>query len=141
MLEHVAGAEKALENFYRWLKPGGLLIVRMPDPSTSYSFLAKHSPFWIHVLAKRAMGSKTAGKPGYDPFPTFFDSVVSRTGMHRFCKKHELDIKLEYSYGFEKFGAMYPIGDLVLKSLSLLSLGNLDANRCDLLYLIEKSAQ
>ena len=140
VLEHVDGAEKALENFCRWLKPDGLLIIRMPDPSTAYSFLAKHLPFWMHVVAKRAMGSKMAGKPGYDPFPTFFDPVVSRAGMYRFCQTHNLDIKLEYSYGFEKFEAAYPIGNFVLKTLSLLSLGKLDANRCDLLYIIEKQS-
>ena len=140
VLEHVDGAEKALENFCNWLKPGGLLIIRMPDPSTAYSFLAKHLPFWMHVVAKRAMGSKTAGKPGYDPFPTFFDPIVSRAGMYQFCQNHDLDIKMEYSYGFDKFEAMYPIGNLLLKTLSLLSLGKLDANRCDLLYIIEKQS-
>lgn len=124
VLEHVDGAEKALENFFKWLKPGGLLIIRIPDPSTAYSFLAKHLPFWLHIVAKRAMGSKTAGKPGYDPFPTFFDPVVSRSGMHRFCQAHSLDIKLEYSYGFEKFEPIYPFGDLVLKTLSRLSLNS-----------------
>lgn len=138
ILEHVDGAEKALENFCKWLKPGGLLIIKMPDPSTAYSFLAKYLPFWLHIVAKRAMGSKTAGKPGYDPFPTFFDPVVSRPGMHRFCQTHHLEIKLEYSYGFEKFEPMYPFGDFTLKTMSILSLGRLAANRCDLLYIIEK---
>ena len=26
-----------------------------------------------------------AGKPGYDPFPVFYDDVVSRRGIHRYC--------------------------------------------------------
>lgn len=31
VLEHVSGAEQVLENFVRWLRPGGILILRVPD--------------------------------------------------------------------------------------------------------------
>ena len=138
VLEHVDGAEKALENFYRWLKPGGLLIIRIPDPATAYSFLAKSLPFSFHVLSKRLMGAKNAGKPGYDPFPTYFDAVVSRDGIHQFCRRKNLKIRVEYSYGYETFSPFYPIADWILKILGILSLGKLDANRTDLLFIIEK---
>lgn len=139
VLEHVSGAAKVMANFSMWLKPGGLLILRIPDPSTAYSFLAKHLPFYLHVLAKRAMGLRNAGKPGYDPFPTFFDPIVSREGIHGFCQTEGLKIWIEYSYGFTTFKPFFPIADLILRILGWVSLGNLDSRRTDLLFVIEKN--
>jgi SAM-dependent methyltransferase len=138
VLEHVDGAEQALLNFSHWLKPGGILVLRIPDPTTAYSFLANHLPFWMHVVLKRAMGAKNAGKPGYDPFPTFFDEVVSRRGIHEFCRSHNQRVHLEYSYGYDKFEPMYPIGHIVLKTLGAVSLGKLAGDRTDLLFVIEQ---
>jgi len=139
VLEHVSGAEKVLENFSTWLRPGGLLILRIPDPSTAYSFLAKHLPFYLHVLAKRVMGSKNAGKPGYDPFPTFFDPIVSREGIHDFCRKTGLKVRIEYSYGYTTFRPFFPVADLILRILGWASFGKLDSKRTDLLFVIEKT--
>src|SRR5262245_31801626 len=31
VLEHIQGAEMVLDNFVRWLRPGGLIIIRVPD--------------------------------------------------------------------------------------------------------------
>jgi len=136
VLEHVDGAEKVMENFYAWLKPGGLLIIRIPDPVTAYSFLSKYLPFPMHILLKRAMGDKNAGKRGYDPFPTFFDSIVSRSGIHDFCQRKNLKIRIEYSYGYTTHIPI--IAHWGLKILGWLSLGNLDSSRVDLLFVIEK---
>src|SRR5690606_33965359 len=65
VLEHVQQAEHVLSNFCRWLKPGGILILRIPDPKSVYGFLSRLTPFWFHVFYKRFIaGIKTAGKPG-----------------------------------------------------------------------------
>ncbi len=77
VLEHIAGAEQVLENFRRWLRPDGLLILRIPDPRSVYGMLSRMTPFRFHVFYKRWIaGVKTAGKPGYDPFPTVYDAIV-----------------------------------------------------------------
>ena len=41
VLEHVNGAERALNNFTRWCKPGGLLILRVPDRDSVYGLCDK----------------------------------------------------------------------------------------------------
>lgn len=141
VLEHIDGAEKVLENFLSWLRPGGLLVMRIPDPITTYSFLSKVLPFWLHIALRRATGSKNAGKPGYDPFPTFFDPVVSRHGIHHFCQAHGLKVRVEYSYSldaYKQFISLYPIANLAFKALSALSFGKLSSSRIDLLFIIEK---
>lgn len=35
VLEHVQQADTALENFVRWLRPGGLLILRLPERNSA----------------------------------------------------------------------------------------------------------
>jgi SAM-dependent methyltransferase len=139
VLEHVKGAEKALDNFFRWLKPKGILILRIPDSSTAYGFLSKYSPFWFHVFYKKYIaGDANAGKPGHDPFPTFYDSVISRKGIHTYCQRHGLKIRMEYSYTIKKSKPFYPIGYFALKILGVISFGKLTSNRGDLVYVIEK---
>jgi 2-polyprenyl-3-methyl-5-hydroxy-6-metoxy-1,4-benzoquinol methylase len=44
VLEHVRGAEQVLENFVRWLRPGGILILRVPDRDGVQGFLAGLTP-------------------------------------------------------------------------------------------------
>ena len=86
VLEHVDGAERVLDNFLYWLKPGGTLILRIPDGDSVYGFVTRMTPFWFHVLYKKYVQKMpNAGKPGYDPFPVFYDDVVSRRGIHRYC--------------------------------------------------------
>ena len=48
VLEHVDEADVVLENFARWLKPGGLLIVRVPDPHSVRGFVTRITPHWFH---------------------------------------------------------------------------------------------
>ena len=82
VLEHIENAELVLNNFHRWLRPGGILILRIPDPESVYGFLSKATPFWLHVFYKRYIGGhKMAGKPGYDPFPTVYNPIVSPRGF------------------------------------------------------------
>lgn len=139
VLEHVEDAQKALDNFFIWLKPKGILILRIPDSSTAYGFLSKYSPFWFHVFYKKYIaGDANAGKPGHDPFPTFYDSVISRKGIHNYCQRHGLKIRMEYSYTIKKSKPFYPIGYFALKILGVISLGQLASNRSDLVYIIEK---
>jgi SAM-dependent methyltransferase len=88
VLEHVDGAERVLENFSEWLKPRGLLVVRVPDRDSLFGIATRCTPFWFHVGYYRwILGVKTAGTPGHGPYPTCYDAVISRAGFDRFCSK------------------------------------------------------
>jgi len=92
VLEHVKGAEQVLERFLRWLAPGGLLVLKVPDRSSVYGFLARVTPFWIHVLTYRwLLGYREAATPGHGPYPTHYDEVISERGLARFCRAHGLE--------------------------------------------------
>ena len=143
VLEHVNGATKVLENFRSWLKVGGIVIIRIPDPLSVYGFISRVTPHWFHVLYyRRVMGIPEAGQPGYAPYPVHYDEIVSRAGLHRFCRENGLALRAEYGTGCY----FHPGRGLVRRALpifktvlSVLSLGRLSASHNDLLFVIEKT--
>jgi SAM-dependent methyltransferase len=141
VLEHVDGAEKVLENFITWLKPGGILALIFPNRDSVKGFLTRTTPFRFHVFYKRYIqGWKDAGTPGSDPFPTFFDKVVSRKGMRQFCERHGLSILGEY-YSDQKYTrpAFRALAALLTWGIHLISLRTLSADKTELVYIIKRS--
>jgi SAM-dependent methyltransferase len=140
VLEHIDGAEGVLEKFSNWLKPGGILILRMPDRNSVKGFVTRVTPFWFHMFyAKYIARFRPAGKTGFGPYPTFYDPIVSRAGIREYCRNNHLIIKEEYgqrSY-FGK-GITGFLIYLVVRTVSLLSLGQLAWEYADLTYILEK---
>lgn len=138
VLEHVEDAAMVLENFSRWLKPGGLLILKLPDRDAVFGFLTRMTPFWFHVLYhKYALRRKGAGKSGFGPYPTHYDEVVSRRGIHRFCESHRFSITNERglcTYAMESRRLVTAIA----MAVSTLSLGTLPWQHNNLTYVLTK---
>lgn len=141
VLEHVAGAERVLGNFVRWLKPGGLMIIRVPDRDSVQGFVARHTPHWLHVLYYRwAWKLKDAGKPGFAPYPTVYDAVVSRGGLRQFCERNGLDVVEVLGVGsFRRgYGLASRITPIVARLVSLLTFGRVHAKFVDLAFVMRK---
>jgi SAM-dependent methyltransferase len=142
VLEHIAGAETVLDNFMRWLAPGGLLILKIPDRDTVYGMLARTTPFWVHVLYKKYFERvPTAGQPGYGPYPTQYDDIVSRPGIHRYCNAHGCTVA--YEVGNASYLPKRPLPRAltqgIVKSIAALSFGRLDWRHNNLTFVIEKA--
>jgi SAM-dependent methyltransferase len=142
VLEHVSGAAQALERFVRWLKPGGILILRIPDRNSVHGFITRMTPFWVHVWYHRVVwGKKNAGKPGFDPYPTVHDEVISQRGIRTFAQQHGLTIVEELGQG------TYARGPVIFRMLvpafarviALLTFGRIHDKFCDLTYVLRKS--
>jgi SAM-dependent methyltransferase len=143
VLEHVENARRVLDNFYNWLKPGGILILRIPDRNSVYGLVTRLTPFWLHVYYRKYISRfPNAGKPGFGPYPTFYDLVVSRAGIHEFCRDKGLLIKEEYGQGDYLGGrGLFPVfTKMFARGLSLLSLGSLPWKHNNLTYVLEKEA-
>lgn len=139
VLEHVDGAAAVLNNFVMWLKPDGIIILKIPDPNSVKGFFTRVTPHGFHVLYYRYfLGQKMAGQPGYTPYRTYFDPVVSRSGMSDFCQNSGLEIVAEYGDGLHKpgKGPAKWLYQLFIKTISMLSLGSLSARHSDLLYVL-----
>jgi SAM-dependent methyltransferase len=142
VLEHVRGAEQILENFVQWLRPGGILILRFPDRDGVQGFLARLTPHWAHVLYYRlAWRLKDAGKPGFAPYPTVYDKVVSVSGLRQFCAKRGLIIREELGVGsyHRGYGIMRKLTPTVARLIGWLTLGRIHDDYVDLTIVAQKS--
>jgi SAM-dependent methyltransferase len=134
VLEHVVGVDKVLANFATWIRPGGLIILRVPDGSSVYGFLARHTPHWMHVAVKRYVyGMKDAGKPGHDPYPVVYEPAMSRGALAEFCERRGYSVSITANDSYLR-GSWW-IKALVV-TVSWLSLGRLPWKYNNLTFVI-----
>lgn len=140
-LEHIDGAEAVLERLVSVLKPGGLLLLRIPDRRSVYAFLTRITPHRMHVWYKRWVNhNKNAGKPGHGPWPTAYDPIICHQGISQFCRSHGLVVDTEYSDNsyLRFFGVFRGPVDAMLRLIALASFGHLTADHNNLSFVIVK---
>jgi len=143
VLEHIENADVALANLATWLKPGGIMIIRIPDRDSVHGLVTRLTPHWFHVLYVRiGLGLKDAGKPGHAPYGAYYHPIVSRRGMRKFCEERGLRISAEYADAFWNPGTRFfkPIIKTVKCIISLLTFSRFAAGHNNLLYIIEKNS-
>jgi SAM-dependent methyltransferase len=141
VLEHVVGAREILDRFVVSLRPGGLLLLRIPDRDSVYGFLTRITPFWVHVLYRRwVTGHKTAGKLGHEPYPTVYDKVVSRAGIASYCADNGFEVLDEYGSDFylKDIGRWRLFVGPLVKLIGALSFGRLTARHNNLSIVLRK---
>jgi SAM-dependent methyltransferase len=145
VLEHVPRADLALANFARWVRPGGVIVLKVPDRDSVRGFATRSTPHWVHVLYyRRVLRIANAGTPGHPPYPTCFHPVVSRRGIRDFCAGHGLEVVEERGDGgyrsFAGRGLASRITDAVSRAVAGLSRGRLDAGHTNLVYVLRRTA-
>lgn len=141
VLEHMEEAEAGLATMRRALRPGGFLIVKVPDGESVYGFLVKHSPHRIHVWYKRHVERKPhAGEPGHAPYPTVYEPVVSVRGLRAWAAENGFDVADAYfsnSY-LKVFGAAEPLAQFAIRVIGWLSMGRLAASHNNIGFVMVK---
>ena len=136
VLEHIPNAERVLKNFVSWLRPGGLLIIKIPDRDSVFRILTRITPYWFHVLYHRyAKGEQLAGMPGHGPYPTIYDKILARKSLVEFAKKNHLEIREECGYDNDVSSSWRRLFELI----RLLSFGALYASHADVIYIFQKA--
>jgi len=143
VLEHIKRADIVVENFVKWAKPDGIIIIRIPDPHSVKGYITRVSPHWFHVFYYRfILGRKNAGKPGYPPYPTFYHPIVSRSGMRRFCNDGGNNIVLDGEYGdayhWEGRDSLKTLIHMFKKVINIISIGFLSDKHTNLLFILRK---
>lgn len=144
VLEHISGAEHVLDRLLTALKDDGLLILRVPDGSSVYAFLARFLPFKLHVWYKRiADHDKQAGQPGHPPYPVVYDTIVTREGLNRYAETHGLTRLAEVGTNphLDHIGRLKPILRWGQHTLAALSRGRLDGTHSNLTIVYRKSGR
>ena len=139
VLEHVAGAEQVLENFVRWLRPGGIIILKLPDRNTSFGFITRMTPLGVHQAYETYLVGRNR-KQVHKSFPVVYDKVVSREGIRAFCQSSGLDIKEEYGItGYFKGRSLVAIAaNTVLWLVHAASFGALKDKHSGMVYVLAK---
>jgi SAM-dependent methyltransferase len=141
VLEHIATADVALLQMVRCLRPGGLLVIRIPDPDTARALVTKVTPFWFHVFYYRwVMKRPNAGKPGHAPYPTHYHAVISQSGMSAFAGNNRLVCIGRYADTFARDGKGLPgmMFRFGARIIDVLSLGSRTSRYNDVIYLFKK---
>ena len=142
VLEHLDEAELVLDRFFDWLRPGGLAVLLFPDRDTVPGAITRFTPHWFHVAYYKYIEKfPHAGEPGHGPFPTYYDSVISREGIHNYCEDRGHKIMLEFATPVRipaSAGVLRPFITAFVKSLSVLSLGHLSGKHQNLILILRK---
>lgn len=141
VLEHINGAETVLKNFQKWLKPGGIMILRFPDRHAAYGFITRLTPHWFHVFFKKVvMGDPNAGKPGFAPYRVFYDRIVSRDGLTAYCKKNNLIVREEWGHPYPASWDRFPLLlKVICRTINVLTLGKIAYAHNNLTFIVEKT--
>lgn len=71
VLEHLDRPDQVLARFAGAARPGGLVVLAVPNLRSPKSLLAKFTPHRFHVwFRRRVLGRPRAGTPGHGPYPT-----------------------------------------------------------------------
>ena len=100
VLEHLRHPRAALANMARALRPGGLLIVGIPNVWSLKGLLTRFTPHVFHVwVYRRVLGKPDAGKPGFAPFPTYLRRDIAPRRLAAMAREH--DLENVYVHGYE----------------------------------------
>ena len=141
VLEHVDGAEIVLDRMVAALRPGGLMVIKIPDGHSVYGFLTRWTPHYLHVRYKRWIRRKPlAGTPGHGPYPVVYDHVISLQAIQAWASSRGMEpvrILGENSH-LEFFGRMSGLVDAGLRAISVLSFGRFTARYSNLAVVFAK---
>ena len=93
VIEHVPDVAAAFEGFVTAVKPGGMILIGAPNPSSLSGFVTRWTPHWFHVwFCRHMLGWATAGQPGSPPFPTLFHPLVDPDRLSAFATARGFDL-------------------------------------------------
>lgn len=99
VLEHLPHPEKALVNFFKGIKNGGLVLLAAPNVLTLRGFITKYSPHWFHIFFYRYVYKRPeAGTEDQPPFPTFHRFAIAPKAITELAAQHNVRVVFEVKY-------------------------------------------
>jgi SAM-dependent methyltransferase len=99
VLEHLPRPELALANLVRATRPGGLIVLKVPNVMSLKGLATKLTPHRFHVwVYRRVYGYEHAGQADQGPFRTYLRRSISERGLLRFARENGLVVELAARY-------------------------------------------
>jgi len=131
VLEHLAHPRRALQNLLQWTRPGGIIVIGVPNVLSLRGLVTKFTPFWAHELAYKLIYRRDIS-----PFPTTLKFSIAPRALGDFFAGHEIVFQ---GFGQEKirppFGYVY---DLLICLLRVLSLGRYHPENMNFFLVVQK---
>ena len=107
VIEHLENPVLVLDKLRSAIRPGGIIIIAAPHPASLQAMVAKWTPHWFHVfILKRVFKSKTAGQPGFPPFPTVHHSDIAPQKLEAWARENGLDVLTYIEYDSTRRAAL-----------------------------------
>jgi SAM-dependent methyltransferase len=133
LLHRVANAEMVLWRLASAVRPGGLLLLRLPDPASAFGFLDRRLPGFVRALAWRSARPGQAG-----PYPAVYEPVASARGIEMFASRHGLSVARRGLVSSARTTTRPALARAAGQLLAWLSRGRLAADHDELCYVIRR---
>jgi SAM-dependent methyltransferase len=146
VLEHLAKPTNVVRKFLRAVKPGGLILLALPNVRSLKGLVAKYTPLSFHLFVHRLIYGQRAGNaPGYEVCPTYLCYSIAPRSIAKLATHHAFDVDLFsiYESGMqrrfrERFGLVGKPWQVVRILVRLLSVGVIDAEATDCILILRR---
>jgi SAM-dependent methyltransferase len=103
VLEHLPEPEGALDNLARATRPGGLLVIKVPNVMSAKGLVTKFTPHWFHVwIYRHVFGYANPGVGDTPPFHTYLRWSIRPRALRRFSRRRGLGLEMLGTYEADK---------------------------------------
>lgn len=121
VLEHVPYPQLALQKFLQAAKPGGIIVLGLPNLLSMKGLVTKYTPHFFHVWVYRYLFRQSAaGTHDTAPFKTVLSYSITPSAIRKFAGQNNMKVAYfslyEHRYYAEKLGRFF----LLMKKLTTL---------------------
>lgn len=145
VLEHLPDPMRALDNMLGSVKPGGLVVVAMPNLWSLKGIITKLTPFSVHRAFYRHVIGDRRPATEFDQFPTYLRLAIAPRRVTRFADSRGFDVRFFKLYQgpvqtwMRRHRRWADLGFGLLGAISnFASAGTFDANHSDCLILLQR---
>lgn len=145
VLEHLDDPRSAVQTLLKAVKPGGCVLLALPNVWSVKGLIAKLTPMWFHWIVYRMIYGKRYRDDGVAIFPTYLRWYISPLSLVRTAMENRFEILMfeVYESGVqrrfnEKFFIRGPVLWLVETLVRVLSLNQVTWRGSDCLLLFKK---
>ena len=132
VLEHIHDPRRAVANMLKWTRPGGLLVVAVPNALSLKGLVTKFTPFGFHGWFYRNIYRRP-----HAIFPTVMDWSVTPANLRKQLAENEIVLERFDTETLSR--AFDPVYQALVGLLKILTLGRWNAGNSNYLLVVRKA--